>query len=178
MAMINPNMGMYGTHDTSLGKGSIDRDVELFRRICEAKSKQGVELIRDMDHYGGMHQTRVYFRQWGVYLMVDLDCLHYGSGEAQISQIAEHTVRMAEEHIKQKDSRLLDEAYRSMASYEPDWQHKKGATAPSQQVQLNKREAMIQQQMQSNSQGIAAPKGSINNPLRVELQKKVDAWLK
>jgi hypothetical protein len=150
----------HGVGATLSGGPQIDRDVELLRRLMEAKARQPVELMIEQGYMG--RSARVYFRTWGVYMMLNVESLLYGCGEAQVHQMADAAVREAEQHIKHKDQRLVDEAYRSMASYEPDFSKPDPRSKPKV-----KKEAKPQ-----------PPVGSYNNPLRVELQKKVDAWLK
>jgi hypothetical protein len=156
---------------THVGGGQqIDRDVELLRRVMEAKARQPVEFMLEQGYMG--RSARVYFRTWGVYLMLDVESLRYGYGDAQIHQMADNAVREAERHIKHKDQRILDEAYRSMASYEPDFCKPDPRNKPKEKKNaVQKRFEEVQQQARQ------APVGSYSNPLRVELQKKVDAWL-
>lgn len=156
-AMMSP------IYDVNRGRqGCVERDIELFRRILESLARQSVEVNLEQNHLsGGLggRMARVYFREWGVYSMVDVHQFQYGHGEAGIEQVAKATYKMAAQHMDKYMNGRMRDAYQSMATFEPDWKKQGGASPPPQKMQ-------------------EPLKGSFENPLRVEFQKKVDAWLK
>ena len=163
---------------SSGASGQIDRDLELLRRMLEVKANQPVELQRELSEYhmGGM--TRIYFRHDGYHMIVDTRGIEHGE---PIERIADAVFREFQRHCHNRENQGMRQAYESMGDYTPDWNKQRQQDAYNEKKEKKAQAFDKLKQGRSNAMQAAmcaAPVGTKDNPLRVELQKKVDAWLK
>jgi hypothetical protein len=132
-----------------------ERDVEMFRRILEALGNEPVDVHSEENALYGRSVVRVYFRHSGVYSQVDLGHASYnGYGGAMLEDLARDCIRQKNEYqdIKLQKAYIGRDIMPQSAPSPP--KAKKKAKTPTQPKE-----------------------NSYENPLRVKLQKEVNAWL-
>lgn len=172
-----------------MGKGAssghdrqMEQNLELFRRILESLAKEPVDLISEPDYLSGMRQCRVHFRHSQFYMMVDTHVMSYG--DVPMERLAHDCYERMVKYRRENQRSSVDEAYRSMRDWKPDWKKEPDPRATpedhhNQTLRMAMQAGIIDNAKLAQTAVLTkAPVGSYDNPLRVELQKRVDAWLK
>jgi len=146
-------------------------NLELFRRILESLAKEPVEIISEPDYLSGMRQCRVHFRYSQFYMMVDINIMRYG--DVPIEKLAHDCYERMMTYRRENNRENVNSAYNSMGGWTPDWNKTKKPDKRATPEENRKARAENNAKLSSKP-----PVGSYENPLRVELQKRVDAWLK
>ena len=130
-------------------------------------TNEPVDVTADFDNLYGGTMVRVYFRHSAVYSQVDLTAARHGG------QMLEEMARAC---VLQKNAYQHNQMQKAYSGREPV-RREGGQSAPPP-----KKRPLVDQALnayrETNKHAVVAKPNSYDNPLRVELQKKVDAWLK
>lgn len=140
-------------------ESNVSRDVQVFKRLLEAMGGEPVDV--NLDTLYGRGSARVFFRYSHVYSQVDIGCA-YGDHHT-LEELANQCIKMKNDYQRGQ----VQKAYEGKDIFP--------ASAPP--PKKKEVDTALNAYRETNRHAVIAKQNSYENPLRVKLQKEVDAWL-